>query len=371
MSVRDWIESRVPGGLASPMGTLLDVAYNIEFGLETTRQSALNLVYLLASSRASTASRSSAFGRDLPHPGRQRPLPRAWRRRFPPAPSASAGGSAASHTARGTWPLASTAVPTSSPITFCSPSRSPSCARWTTARPASTTSSGPRSRSWDTAPMRSSRFSFAADPGEHPTIGNSTGQVVTDLAFQNTWEVSRSQPGTKVSSSTTRAATPVRRSTIPARQASPPRRTAFSPSSSACSRGSATVDRARHALRTCDRAAPARLLRLLPRRSVHPVRRHRGRARRHLPFRRRALLHRLPGLEGARGGRGCPRREGDAARSDARRCSWRSPTSCRRSGGAGWCAPSTVAGAPGQPASVLKERAGRDQAEARAVQTSV
>jgi monoamine oxidase len=30
------------------MGTLFDVAYNIEYGLETTRQSALNLVFLLA-----------------------------------------------------------------------------------------------------------------------------------------------------------------------------------------------------------------------------------------------------------------------------------------------------------------------------------
>ena len=48
MSVYDWIETRVPGGHTSPMGQLLDVAYNIEYGLETTQQSALNLVYLLA-----------------------------------------------------------------------------------------------------------------------------------------------------------------------------------------------------------------------------------------------------------------------------------------------------------------------------------
>jgi monoamine oxidase len=47
MSAYDWIESRVPGGHRSPMGQLLDVAYNIEYGAETTDQSALNLVYLL------------------------------------------------------------------------------------------------------------------------------------------------------------------------------------------------------------------------------------------------------------------------------------------------------------------------------------
>jgi len=47
MSVRQWIETRVPGGFASKFGQLLDVAYNIEFGAETTDQSALNLVYML------------------------------------------------------------------------------------------------------------------------------------------------------------------------------------------------------------------------------------------------------------------------------------------------------------------------------------
>jgi monoamine oxidase len=47
MSVYEWIESRVPGGHSSPFGMLLDVAYNIEYGAESTDQSALNLVYLL------------------------------------------------------------------------------------------------------------------------------------------------------------------------------------------------------------------------------------------------------------------------------------------------------------------------------------
>jgi monoamine oxidase len=47
MSIYDWIEDRVPGGHVSPMGQLLDGAYNIEYGAETKDQSALNLVYLL------------------------------------------------------------------------------------------------------------------------------------------------------------------------------------------------------------------------------------------------------------------------------------------------------------------------------------
>jgi monoamine oxidase len=47
LSVRGWIESRVPGGIRSPLGQLLDTAYNIEYGAETTEQASLNLLYLL------------------------------------------------------------------------------------------------------------------------------------------------------------------------------------------------------------------------------------------------------------------------------------------------------------------------------------
>ena len=47
MTVTEWIEETVPGGIASRFGQLLDVAYNIEFGAECTDQSALNLLYLL------------------------------------------------------------------------------------------------------------------------------------------------------------------------------------------------------------------------------------------------------------------------------------------------------------------------------------
>jgi len=48
MSIYDWIQTRVPGGHNSRFGRLLDAAYNIEYGAETTDQSSLNLLYLLA-----------------------------------------------------------------------------------------------------------------------------------------------------------------------------------------------------------------------------------------------------------------------------------------------------------------------------------
>lgn len=47
LSIYEYIDEVVPGGHDSPMGQLLDVAYNIEYGAETQDQSALNLLYLL------------------------------------------------------------------------------------------------------------------------------------------------------------------------------------------------------------------------------------------------------------------------------------------------------------------------------------
>ena len=47
MSIAQWIAAYVPGGLRSKLGQLLDVAYNIEYGAETSQQSSLNMLYLL------------------------------------------------------------------------------------------------------------------------------------------------------------------------------------------------------------------------------------------------------------------------------------------------------------------------------------
>jgi monoamine oxidase len=47
MSIVEWIEETFAGGLSSRIGQLLDVAYNIEYGAECADQSSLNLLYLL------------------------------------------------------------------------------------------------------------------------------------------------------------------------------------------------------------------------------------------------------------------------------------------------------------------------------------
>ena len=47
MSIIDWINESIPGGINSKLGQLLDIAYNIEYGGECSLQSSLNLLYLL------------------------------------------------------------------------------------------------------------------------------------------------------------------------------------------------------------------------------------------------------------------------------------------------------------------------------------
>lgn len=55
MSIYDWIESRVPGGHKSRLGMMFDAVYCMEYGGETTDQSALNLLCMLSGSPESLA----------------------------------------------------------------------------------------------------------------------------------------------------------------------------------------------------------------------------------------------------------------------------------------------------------------------------
>jgi monoamine oxidase len=59
MSITDWIQQYVPGGVSSRLGQLLDVAYTIEYGAEIDRQSSLNLINLFG---YATANDPQLFG---------------------------------------------------------------------------------------------------------------------------------------------------------------------------------------------------------------------------------------------------------------------------------------------------------------------
>jgi hypothetical protein len=148
--------------------------------------------------------------------------------------------------------------------------------------------------------------------------GISTGQIITDLAFQNTWEVSRSQPGSEGILVDYTGATPARRWTTRARQASRPRRTAFSPSSSASSPGSATSGPGaprsprRRSSRSGSAPTPATSSVSTP---GSPASRARLSARAISPASTPRPTSRV---HGGRRRRGHPRREGDPARTPSR-----------------------------------------------------
>ena len=127
----------------------------------------------------------------------------------------------------------------------------------------------------------------------HWSALGSNGETYSDRGYQNTWEVSRAQPGTPGSSSTTRAARSARAS-APGRR--PRGRSSSSrqiepvlPGLTALWNGKATLDYWTGYPWT---RAPTRTGRSASTR----VRRHRGPAGGELPLRRRAHVDRLPGL---------------------------------------------------------------------------
>ncbi len=54
MSVAEYLDATIQGGRSSKLGQLLDVAYNIEYGAETSDQSALNFLYLIGFTKQTT-----------------------------------------------------------------------------------------------------------------------------------------------------------------------------------------------------------------------------------------------------------------------------------------------------------------------------
>ena len=201
MTAYDWIESRVPGGHRSLFGQLLDVAYTIEFGAQTRSQTALGLIGLLGYQPAPGAFDMFGTSDERYHiRGGNEQLPKTIAAACRPTPSTSAGA----------WSHWRSTPTTPKP----SPSRSPATHRTITAdhtilavplgvmkridfsAPASTTANARRTG------HAHGRQRKTATPVRLPTRngtgawpGRSTGETYADTGYQNTWEVSRAQPG--------------------------------------------------------------------------------------------------------------------------------------------------------------------------------
>jgi monoamine oxidase len=201
LSVYDWIETRVPGGHSSRMGQLLDVAYNIEYGADTPVQSALNLIYLLA--YQSTPGNFRMFGRSDERyhiVGGNEALPRAIAETLP-AGSIQTGASltAIAKNADGSYALSFSRGNSKFSVT---------ADRVILALPFSIL----RNLDYKAAgfnPLKTTaiqQIGYGTNAKLHLQFTNrmwnqtgpwgiSNGSSFSDTGYQNTWEVTRAQPG--------------------------------------------------------------------------------------------------------------------------------------------------------------------------------
>jgi monoamine oxidase len=196
MSIYDWIQTRVPDGHISPFGRLLDAAYNIEYGAETTDQSSLNLLYLLAYQPSPKTFAVFGVSDEKYHiaGGNQR-LPEAMAAALPPV--------------RLGWRMTAIARKSDGTVAL-----SFSNGETVTADQVILTTPFPVLRTLDTAKAgfdsRKKKAIAELGAGRNAKLqlqftsrlwntsgpwGISSGSTTTDLGFQNTWDVTRAQPG--------------------------------------------------------------------------------------------------------------------------------------------------------------------------------
>jgi len=205
MSIYQWIESRVPGGHSSPLGKLLDIAYNIEYGAETTVQSALNLVYLLG--YGAKPGNFTVFGKSDERfhieGGNQR-LPAAIASYLPSSTIqldkrlvsiAQSSGGTYTLTFASTAKASSTTV-TADHVILALPfavlrTLDYRNAGFDALKNTAIQNMG-RGRNGKLQLQFDDRMWYG--PGPWPG-GSSNGSTVSDTGYQNTWEVTRAQPG--------------------------------------------------------------------------------------------------------------------------------------------------------------------------------
>jgi monoamine oxidase len=198
MSITKWIASYVPGGTRSKLGQLLDVAYNIEYGAECSQQSSLNMLYLLG---YSGQGQLRIFG-----PSNEKYHVRGGNDLIPNALVAKLDGQIAfgselvalrPGSAAGTWVVSLRQGATTRDVTYdrvvlalpfsilrssVDLSRAGFPARKTTAI--------------DEMGMGTNSKLHLQFASRHWNTLGSNGETYADTGYQNTWEVTRAQPGT-------------------------------------------------------------------------------------------------------------------------------------------------------------------------------
>ena len=276
LSVYDWIETRVPGGHGSAMGQLLDIAYNTEYGLDTTEQSSLNLVYLLAYQPRRPGFAEFGVSDETFHiDGGNERLPQAIAAALPDGTirlgarlttiGRNGDGTFALGFATGAGGLAVEAdrVVLALPFSVLR-TLDYSAAGFGDVKRTAIEQLGYGTNA-KLAVQLSSRPWRARGPWER-----STGGSYADTGYQNTWEASRGQPGAEgllvnyMGGAIGAALTDASAAGAQAAALAVPR-----PPRARVPRHHGHVEPARHAVAAGPRRIPPRLLRVLPRRPVH------------------------------------------------------------------------------------------------------
>jgi monoamine oxidase len=204
MSAYEWIERNVPGGHRSPMGRLIDIAYDIEYGAPTQDQSALNVVYLL--SGQSDPKQFSMFGSSdekYHMSGGNERLPRAiateLERRAPGTIRLSSRLTTIVRGYDGTYRLS---LQTPSGTSQVAADYVILGIPFSTLRTVDYTQAGFDDRKKKAIAELGYgtnvklQLQFSGRPWrEQGPWGISTGETFTDIGYQNTWEVTRGQAG--------------------------------------------------------------------------------------------------------------------------------------------------------------------------------
>jgi monoamine oxidase len=196
MSIVDWINETFEDGIDSKIGQLLDVAYNIEYGAESSVQSALNLLYLLA---YSGQGQFRVFGKSNEKyhvKGGNDQIPAELSKRLSGQITLGSELTAIRVTAAGRWELtfrqsSGTNVVTADRVVLAIPfSILRSSVNFSKAGFEALKVTAIREQGMGT----NSKMHLQFKNRNWRTLGFN-GETYSDRGYQNTWEVTRAQPG--------------------------------------------------------------------------------------------------------------------------------------------------------------------------------
>jgi monoamine oxidase len=196
MSIVDWINETFPGGIKSRIGQLLDVAYNIEYGAESSEQSALNLIYLLGYRGAGNLRIFGASNEKYHVVGGNDQVPARLAERLSGQITTGSELVAIRVTAAGRWELTfkqvsgtktitADRVVLALPFSIMRASVNFSKAGWEQLKEIAIREQGMGTNS-------KLHVQFSSRPWRPQGFN---GETFSDRGYQNTWEVTRAQPG--------------------------------------------------------------------------------------------------------------------------------------------------------------------------------